>query len=574
MKCLQQGLGVFFLLILSIPIYSTPAIQRIHTSDDTVGLYEKFEVQFDLDTVYNNPFDPDEIDITAIFKSPSGKEWKVFGFFNHSWFSWMIRFSPNEKGQWTYHINIKDQSGSMKSDLDTIIVNHSKHHGPIRVSANTRYLEYADGKSYYGVGLWFNGAMFRFGSRTPEKTLDELKELGVNFISTILPLIETIGTGVGRYDQDLCHRVDELLEWLEKRDMILSLNLWFHSFLSETVWPGFNRRWHTNPYQFVCEAKEFYSSTKAWTYQEKLYRYMIGRWGYSRALGIWFIVDEVNGTDGWAYGDSLGAAKWGQKVHDFFKTNDPYGHLTTGTRSGGVKEWWHEGYQIFDLAAREIYEAQGFPILEDGKINPGDTHPLKLSYMNYVNEIRRLWKGYGKPSIIGETGWDHTFYEPSMPGYLALYHNTLWASLSTGLAMTPFWWSYSDVVNDNVVTKQLNSFAQFTFAIPFSDLTNIVPVEVTLSSGDAFAIKSDQLTFGWVVNPVTDVTGDTITVPSLPAGEYRVKLYHTWGGRFFHEENTSNINGSVTFTIPILKIEDSHARYVGQDIAFIVKPVE
>ena len=574
MKFLQQGGVVIILLILSISLYSKPAIQRIRTVNDTVGLYEKIEVQFDLDTVYHNPFDPDEIDITAIFKSPSGKEWRVFGFFNQSWFSWMIRFSPNEKGQWAYQINIKDQSGSMKSDPDTIIVNPSKHHGPIRVSANNRYLEYADGTNYYGVGLWFNGVMFRFDSRNPEETLDELKELGVNFISTILPPIETIGTGVGRYDQDLCRRVDELLEWLEKRDMILSLNLWFHSFLSETIWPGFNRQWHTNPYQFICKAKEFYSNSNAWTYQEKLYRYMIGRWGYSRALGIWFIVDEVNGTDGWAYGDSLGAAKWGQKVHDFFKANDPYGHLTTGTRSGGVKEWWHEGYQIFDLAGREIYEAQGFPILKDGKINPGDPHPLKLSYMNYVNEIRKLWNGYEKPSILGETGWDHTFYEPSMPGYLALYHNILWASLATGLSMTPFWWSYSDMVNDNVVTKQLTSFAQFTSVIPFSSLTNIVPVEVTLSSGDAFALKSDQLTFGWVVNPVTDVTGDTVTVSSLPAGEYTVQLYHTWGGRFFHEENISNINGSVTFTIPVLKIEDSHARYVGQDIAFVVKSVD
>ena len=38
----------------------------------------------------------------------------------------------------------------------------------------------------------------------------------------------------------------------------------------------------------------------AWKYQEKLYRYFIARWGYSRALAIWFIIDEVNGTDGWA----------------------------------------------------------------------------------------------------------------------------------------------------------------------------------------------------------------------------------------------------------------------------------
>ncbi|MBN1764724.1 MAG: hypothetical protein JW860_05655 [Sedimentisphaerales bacterium] len=97
-------------------------------------------------------------------------------------------------------------------------------------------------------------------------------------------------------------------------------------------------------------------------------------------------------------------------------------------------------------------------------------HPLKLSYTNYIIEIRRLWQGYEKPCILGETGWDHTFYEPGMPGYLALYHNALWGSLSSGLSMTPFWWSHSRVVNDSVVTSQLSSISRFVSEIPFSNL--------------------------------------------------------------------------------------------------------
>jgi len=162
----------------------------------------------------------------------------------------------------------------------------------------------------------------------------------------------------------------------------------------------------------------------------------------------------------------------------------------------------------------------------------------------------------------------------SMPGYLALYHNALWASLSTGLSMTPFWWTYSSDLNDNVVTGQMTSIARFTSYIPFSTLTGVLPVEGTLSHGDAFAIKSDQLTFGWVVNPETDVTGDSVKVSSLPKGDYTLQLYHTWSGRFFHEENLTNIDGAITFIIPVLKIEDSHARYVGQDVAFILKPIK
>ncbi len=574
MKNLYQWFGIFFILMTTAIAQSDPAFRFMRVSEDTIGRFEKFEVRFDVTATFTNPYDPEEIDIMATFMSPTGKTWQIPGFYADAF--WMVRFSPNETGQWFYKLKVKDKKSETVSQPDTFWVTPSKNHGPIRVSStNHRYLEYADGAPYYGVGLWYNSGLRQWNrGRTQTEELDELKDLGVNFISTILTPLETIGTGVGRYDQDICRRVDQLVEWLEERNMILSLNIWFHSFLSETVWPGGNRRWHTNPYQYVCPAKEFYSHKKAWAWQEKLYRYIIARWAHSRAMGIWFIVDEVNGTDGWMSGDSLGAARWGKKVHDYFKANDPYGHLTTGTRSGGINEFWHEGYQTFDLAAREIYEAQGFPILKDGKINPGDPNPLKLSYMNYITEIRKLWNGYEKPAIIGETGWDHTFYEPSMPGYLAQYHNTLWASLANGLAMTPFWWSYSGFVNDNVVTQQMKSLAQFTTAIPFCNLTQIIPVQASLSNGDAFAMKSDQLTYGWAVNPDSDVAAATVTVSSLPDGGYKLQLYHTWRGRFFHESQVTCQNGTVKFSIPVLKIEDSQAQYVGQDVAFILRPIK
>ena len=238
-----------------------------------------------------------------------------------------------------------------------------------------------------------------------------------------------------------------------------------------------------NPYRQVTEAKDFYSSDAAWKYQEKLYRYFIARWGYSRALALWFIVDEVNGTDGWVTGDSIAASAWGRKVHNYLKANDPYNRPTTGTRSGGIKEFWHEGYQTFDIAAREIYEAQGFPINTTGTIDSAKLNPLTSSYRNYASENQKLWHGYGKPVINGETGWAHTFFEPSMPGYLAMYHNALWVTLATGSAMTPFWWAHSRFLNDNVINSQITSIRKFTDQIPFSKLTDITPADVKCLEG-------------------------------------------------------------------------------------------
>jgi hypothetical protein len=566
---------------------SQPVITRIFQFRDTVGLYERLDIGLMIEAEFENPFDPGELDIMARFESPSGKIWNVPGFYSETFRSaFSIRFSPVEKGAWRYTVSVRDRTGETTSESRSFTAVPAGHHGPIRVAANKRYLEHHDGTPWYGVGMWYNGM-------NDTEVLDELKEKGVNYISRLIAPLETWASGMGRYDQSACNMIDELLEELESRDMYLALNFWFHSFLSETVWGGGNIAWPRNPYQLVCEARDFYSSDEAWKYQEKLYRYMIARWGYSRSLAIWFVVDEVNGTDGWVSGDSIGAARWAKKVHDYFKGHDPWQHLTTGTRSGGVEEWWDRGYGIFDLPGREIYEAQGFPINTTGRIDMDETHPLTYSYRNYHGQVKKLWNGWEKPVIIPETGWDHCFYEMTMPGYQAQFHNALWASLSSGTAMSPFWWSYSDALNDNVVTNQLGSLRRFADAIPFSRLTHLRPVEAVNPGGDAYAIAGDQMIFGWAVNAETDMSGKTITLPGLTSGTYRLRLYHTWRGRFLDEPERSFWRGprtgeeepppgtlvtagkkGLSIEVPVLKIEDGHARYIGQDVAFTLEPVE
>lgn len=561
-----------------------PSILRIYQSADTVGIYEKLELGLNLVAEYENPFDPGQVDVSATFVSPSGRQLTVPGYYREQrWSPFQVRFSPMETGTWSYTVTVRDRTGEVTSAEETFLATGSPHHGPIRIAANRRYLMHDDGTPWYGVGLWYNGT-------TDTEILDELKTRGVNYISRLIAPLETWGTGLGRYDQVACNAIDELLEELEERGMQLALNFWFHSFLSETVWGGGNIAWHRHPYQLVCDAKDFYSSQEAWEYQEKLYRYMIARWGYSRSLAIWFVVDEVNGTDGWVSGDSVAAARWAGMVHDYFKKNDPWQHLTTGTRSGGIGEWWDRGYAIFDMAGREIYEAQGFPINNTGQIDQDKTHPLTYSYRNYHGEVKKLWKNYEKPAIIPETGWDHTFYEMSMPGYQAQFHNALWVCLASGAAMSPFWWAYSPALNDNMVTSQLLSLRRFTEEIPFSRLSNLQPVKAVNPGGDAYAMGSDQLVFGWAVNADTDMSGKQITLKGIPDGDYRLRLYHTWRGSFLGERDrgrtgpgdhdpgedgsmVSVTRGSITLEVPILKIEQGHARYIGQDVAFILVPL-
>ena len=90
-------------LILQMELLSAaaPEIIRLRQRPDSVGLYEKFEVSLELKCDFVNPFDPDEIDIQAEFISPSGKKWKINGFYDFSMSTlWKVRFSPDETGKW------------------------------------------------------------------------------------------------------------------------------------------------------------------------------------------------------------------------------------------------------------------------------------------------------------------------------------------------------------------------------------------------------------------------------------------------------------------------------------------
>ncbi len=566
--CQAFLLSTSLLIAQSNPAVMKPEVISIIQLADSVGLYDKHELILNIKATFMNPFDPQDIDIQTTFTSPAGKKWNIPGFYHYTYGSlWKVRFSPDELGIWKYVVRVRDKTGESKSEEKSFKAVPSKYSGQIKIAANKRYLEYKNGTPFYGVGLWYN-------DRVTKENLDELKTKGVNFISNFVTPLETMGSGVGRYDQDICARLDELFELCEEREILVSLNLWLHPYLSETVWGRDNIQWYTNPYQHITPAKDFYRSREAWTYQEKLYRYFIARWGYSRSLALWFIIDEINGTDGWVSGDSVMAGQWTKKVHDYFKANDPYNHPTTATRSGGLKEFFHDGYRTTDIAAREIYEAQGFPMTRPGSLDSADIHPLTYSYNNYAGQIRKIWDGYGKPVIIGETGWDHTYFEPGMPGYVAMHHNVLWVTLATGTCMTPFWWTFSEELNDVVVSNQLLHIRKFTDAIPFSKLTHLSPLDVKITGGDGFGMRSDQLLYGWVVNAKTDVAGDPVTLSPVKNGKYKLKLFHTWRGEYILEKEITAANGAVVFIVPSLHTTRGHSNYIGQDVAFTLERSE
>lgn len=554
--------------------YSTgtvPVVKVASVNSTSVGRYDKFEIALDLaDDSWSNPFNPEQIDVYAVFYTPGGDSVRINGFYDNyqNRDSWKIRFAPYQTGNWEYRVCAADVDGTGYSTRNSFTAVTSDYHGCLQVSPkNPHYLIYHDGTPFYGAG-----AYYPWGVTNTAGGLGLLESSGSNLFGYWngnydgagngggIYQIESIQSGIGYYDQRKCARVDEILEWAEGRDLEMMFALWPHDILDEITW-GYNG-WADNAYQTICEAKEFYGDSQAWEYQQKLYRYIIARWGYSRSMGIWELVNEINGTDGWAFGDQNVAKQWVQKVHDYLKANDPFGRPTTISKGGGSSNYWSDGYSICDLPNVHLYET-GW----NAKY-PAD--PVRSSYWTYRNVARQFWYGFDKPGIFGEAGAGsgnmYADVEDGSAGYTEVYHNAIWAAWASGLAATPVWWEMNDrSLMSDLVFAQLQSFAAVARDLHYAE-NSVQPNSVAAADCDAFGMYGDSLGFGWIRQISGVLESKPMNIEQLPDGTYEVEWFNTWNGTQISSKYVTSAYAELMDSIPA-------GQYSEPDVAYTIMRV-
>ncbi|QHT60913.1 DUF5060 domain-containing protein [Paenibacillus lycopersici] len=507
-----------------------PRIRGARANATEVGLYEKFELALEMDGDFDNPYDPDQISLSMELTSPSGRKWNIDGFYDPTETTgskWKIRFAPDEKGTWRYRFQAAGHGGADKSKETAGEFNAvaSGSRGWIQVSqTNKRYLEYRDGSSFYGIGL-------AYPWNITDENLDRIAASGGNLITYWNGNYDGEGNGGGRnqlqsyeagvdkIDPLKAQRVDDLLAAFERRGLHMSFVIWPHDSLADQL-EGWPNAWSQNGYSAIGPAKEFYSSEAMWKYQERLYRYMIARWGYSQALGIWDLVDEINGTDGWAQNPTDVTDAWVAKVHKYFKAHDPYGHPTMGSMAGSRQDYWDFAYRTLDLADRENY--------------------YNFTYDGYAKDIQKRWDSYGKPLMIGETG-NITDTEK--------YHQAIWVSLANGLASIPVWWDF-DHMSDEMFT-QMKALAAFAATIDFREPRTPVHVEADQASkAQAWAMQGESRSFGWLLAEKGGAGGKPVTLANWADGAYTVAWYDPWTGASIGESGANAAGGSLTVSAP------------------------
>ena len=534
----------------------SPAIKITSTNATRVKKYEKFEVLLDVENAgIENPYDPEDIDVYAKFTTPSGRVIRINGFYDDydNAGQWKVRFSPAEPGEYSYQLFVNNAGVTGETPVDQFTCVESGYHGWIRPSTvNPHYFVYDDGTSYYGVGVYSPW-------RNDLQRFDKLAGYDANLFAiwdiTYGGFVN--GTGLieeepGRYNQLKLHRIDSLLSILEERDIQMMYAIWPHDLFSKTVWAS---QWPQNPYSQLIDVDDVYSDSVVWEYQKKKYRYMIARFAYSRSLGIWELINEMNGTDGWAHGRHEECYNWIEKCQQYFNENDPYRHPVTASFSGGFNEYREQLYRLTDIPNLHLYPAQGWKMEY-----PEDS--LRSAMYNYAWASRRFWDHFEKPAIFGEAGANLAYFKPDDENYHISYHNQIWASLSNGLAATPVWWTYTVLTPED--WDHLKILSRFVSNI---DLANrpFSPLSVTAEGADLYAMGTGEEAFGWCRSyEKADISGSALTIRGLRDQLYTITWYDTWIGDIIAYVNANSRNGILLLNVP--EMAETHP-----DIAFKIR---
>ncbi|MCF8335034.1 MAG: DUF5060 domain-containing protein [Bacteroidales bacterium] len=534
----------------------SPVIKIAGTNTTRVKKYEKFEILFDLRNVeIENPYDPADIDAYALFTAPSGKEIRINGFYDNyrDREQWKVRFSPGETGEYTYQLFVEDEGEKGESASAKFTAIESKHYGWIKPSeVNPHYFAYDDGKTFYGTGVYspWKNDMQRFEKYAEhDANLFAIWDITYGGFLNGTGLIEEV---LGKYNQKKVGRIDSLLSILEERDVKLMYAIWPHDLFSKTVWAS---QWENNPYSQLVKVEEVYSDSLVWEYQKQKYRYMIARFAYSRSMGIWELINEMNGTDGWAHGRHRECYEWVKKCEEYFEEHDPYNHPVTASFSGGFKQYRETLHHLIDIPNLHVYPEQGW----EAKY-PGDS--LRSAMYNYAWASRRFWDNFKKPAIFGEAGASLAYFEPEDERYHISYHNQIWACLTSGLAATPVWWSYPELTEQD--WDHLKILAGFVSDI---DLANkpYRPLKVSANGVDLYVMGTGKNAFGWGRSYQSkDISGFQFTIEGLTDQSYTVVWYDTWSGKKIQSYTESSRNGK-------LKIQVPEMRKIHPDVAFKIR---
>ena len=449
---------------------------------------QPLELTLDIRGTWDNPFDPDDIDIWADWSSTDGRTRRVNAFWYQPFTrklegqnevvtaagapSWKLRFTPDGNGTWSYVIHAKDRSGEKTlasqrtlSGFDNTIPPKPAPLGFIRRSAkNWRGFARENEKSFVPVGenvCWP-------GSRGTFEMDDWTRKLGQNggnwmrvWMCSWWGALEWSRDGKGErrngtyygpgiYSLDNAWRIDTMLK--NARANGISTMLCFGTYGEFTEGGFFGEgQWKANPYNIAnggpcAKPAEFWTNETARKLYRRRLRYIAARWGYDTSIFAWEFWNEANAPAAW-----IGEMARYLKGSGEFKTQkaDPFDHLVS-TSYGDDAIW---KLPEIDFTMSHNYGMGNIP--DHAPVNAGDA----LAHAKYF-----------KPHLMAEFGldWRKSDSEYDKTGQAVNFHNGMWAGLFAGGSGGGMLWWWDSYVEPKNLYNQFAPLRKFADAVDWN----------------------------------------------------------------------------------------------------------
>lgn len=463
-----------------------PLFEAVTTPRASVSRLDKFELTFTLaGTGYANPFDPSQIDVAAVFVSPSHHAFSVNGFFFQDFSRsgppeklsatgspvWKVRFTPTETGTWTYTIKAVDaKTGTATLGRRTFTCIPSHRHGDVQQSRlDPHYFQFEDGTPYVPLGqnlAWGNWGTEN-GTYSYDAWLPKMADAGANFARYWMwsdyQGIEWKDTGLGDYTKrmDAAWRLDYDLEATRRLDIQVMLTLLNHGAVSTQV----NPQWKDSPYFSgnggpCATPREFFTNATARGFFKRRLRYIVARWGYAANL-IWELANEIDNTDDYIKDAGVRAdvAAWHREMAAYLRSLDPRHLITTSfSRFQDDSTIWDQP----DIGLTQFHFYSTSPTVEDAQ----------------AAIIRRYRQRLAKPVFGGEMGFPAGgAYSLARDPQGLQWHNAQWASLFSGAAGSSALWWWADYIDPQNLYTNYRGLSKFfaTLDLPAGKFTPTRP---------------------------------------------------------------------------------------------------
>ncbi|HUT87986.1 MAG TPA: DUF5060 domain-containing protein [Thermoguttaceae bacterium] len=454
----------------------TLAISDVSVSKTPVAPYETVEITFQMEGQWQNPFDPDEVRVDAVFTGADGRLARVPGFYyqeyggtvldgRESYYpvgvpGWKVRFSPPQTGSYSCVLTAKNgERAATATAPGFVCISSGASHGYLRISPhNPLYFEFDDGTPFCAVAMdKAIGPVFQY-----EHMYQRFDEAGGNFNRLFLThgnfnIMERLvdparpDKGVGKLNLEYCWCVDQVLELGEQLGIYHMLTL-----TNQTNFRTNNGGWDANVYNvknggFLRKPGEYFTDERAQRVFEHLLRYAVARWGASTSVFSWDLWNEVSAAEGY---NAAIAARWHQRMARYLRSVDETKHVihTNFGNFNGCAE-------IDDLPEMELVSTNIYAVKD----------------VAHISEVwtKRLIEQFRKPYMLTEYGIGHNMgtagYAPHDPERV-MVHDGLWSPLLNGSAGTGMAWDWNWLDDDHFY-RYVQAASQVVKDIPFSRRT-------------------------------------------------------------------------------------------------------